>query len=117
MPLDDFARFVSGTLGSGGVQVCRAGGQVWHTAVCSGAWDDGLTLLAKAAGADTILTGELKHSSMLLALSLGLNVVAAGHFATENVICGRLASVLRPAGGDVTFEVAQSNKDPGYFIV
>ena len=117
MSLDDFAHFVNMALCSGGVRVCRAGRDVRRIALCCGAWDDELTLRAKAGGADTIVTGEIKHSSMLLALSLGMNVVAAGHFATENVICGKLASTLRPAFEDVDFEVAQSNKSPEYFIV
>jgi dinuclear metal center YbgI/SA1388 family protein len=114
--LDDFARFVSGRLSARGVRLCRAGGVVRRVALCSGAWDDELTLIAKKSGADTILTGEIKHSAMLLALELGLNVVAAGHFATENVICGRLAEILGGAFRDVAFEVAQSNTDPSYFL-
>jgi dinuclear metal center YbgI/SA1388 family protein len=116
MPLNDFAHFVSGKLSAGGVRVCRASDDVRRVALCSGAWDDELTLCAQQGGADTILTGEIKHSAMLLALSLGLNVVAAGHFATENVICAKLAQTLGAAFSDVAFEVAQSNQDPSYFL-
>jgi dinuclear metal center YbgI/SA1388 family protein len=116
MPLDDFAHFVSDRLSAGGVHVCRATGHVRRIAVCSGAWDDELTLCAQKSGADTILTGEIKHSAMLLALSLGLNVVAAGHFATENVICAKLAQTLGASFEDVVFEVAQCNQNPSYLL-
>ncbi len=35
------------------------------------------------AGADLLLTGEVKHSDWLLAQRLGVSLIEAGHFATE----------------------------------
>ena len=113
--LDEFARFVGRRLGADGVSVCRAGGRAENVAVCSGAWDDELTLVAKEKGCDTMLTGELKHSAKLLALELGLNVVAAGHFATENVICPELARRLGERFPDVVFSLAHTSA-PSYFV-
>jgi len=40
---------------------------------------------AKAAGLDTLITGEGKHHSYFDAEELGVNVVYAGHYATETV--------------------------------
>ena len=43
--------------------------------------------LAAAMGADTYLTGELKHHERLEAADLNMNLLAAGHFFTENPVC------------------------------
>lgn len=40
---------------------------------------------AKAAGADTYLTGETSHSNYWDASDYGINVIFAGHYATETV--------------------------------
>lgn len=112
---DDFARFVARTLGTDGASVSKAGDKCEKIAVCSGAWDDELTIAAREKGCDTILTGELKHSAKLLALALGLNVVAAGHYATENVVCPALLSRLGARFPDVAFTLAHT-KAPSHFV-
>jgi dinuclear metal center YbgI/SA1388 family protein len=40
---------------------------------------------AQAAGADTLLTGETSHTHYYAAADLGMNVIFAGHYATETV--------------------------------
>jgi putative NIF3 family GTP cyclohydrolase 1 type 2 len=40
---------------------------------------------AKALGADTFLTGETSHANYWAASDFGLNVIFAGHYATETV--------------------------------
>ncbi len=40
---------------------------------------------AKALGADTLLTGETDHASYWSAADMGMNVIYAGHYATETV--------------------------------
>jgi len=114
--LEAFVRFVTKSLLSGGARFASAGRKVSSVAICSGAWDAELTVEAVLKGADTILTGEIKHSDILAALDCGLNVIAAGHFATENVICPVLASKLSTEFPDVRFEVAQSGKDAMFYI-
>jgi dinuclear metal center YbgI/SA1388 family protein len=49
---------------------------------------------AKAAGADTLITGEGPHHSYLDAEELGINVILAGHYATETVGVKALAAHL-----------------------
>jgi dinuclear metal center YbgI/SA1388 family protein len=52
--------------------------------------------LAKAAGIDTFITGEGPHHTFALAEELGLNLIYAGHYATETsgvkALADRLAS-------------------------
>lgn len=56
---------------------------VRRVAVCGGAGES-LIGDARAAGADVLVTGDLKHHVALDALTMGLALVDAGHFATEN---------------------------------
>jgi putative NIF3 family GTP cyclohydrolase 1 type 2 len=40
---------------------------------------------ARGLGADTFLTGETSHQNYWLAADYGLNLIYAGHYATETV--------------------------------
>ena len=81
-------------------------GETLHTAVqwCEGAHDVRTVALVGGAGgdyagdtdADAFLTGELKHHEWL-DVPDALTVIAAGHFATENVVVEPLARRLREA--------------------
>ena len=71
-----------------------AGRDVENLAVCGGAGGDILYTAAKL-GCDTVLTGEIKHHQWIDGAELGLNLIEGGHFATENVVTGVLAEMLR----------------------
>ncbi len=53
-------------------------------AVCSGSGSDYLDL-AKELGCDALLTGDASHHAFLDADEMGMLLVAAGHFETENL--------------------------------
>jgi dinuclear metal center YbgI/SA1388 family protein len=55
---------------------------VRRVAACGGAGDS-LLDAARHAGAELYVTGDLRHHVVLDALTLGLSVIDAGHFATE----------------------------------
>ena len=54
-------------------------------AVVSGSCNDAVLFQAAAAGAEMVVTGEFKHQLYHTARELGINVIAAGHYATETV--------------------------------
>jgi putative NIF3 family GTP cyclohydrolase 1 type 2 len=64
---------------------------------------------ACAAGADTYLSGELKHNWLTDAPDLGINLVAAGHFYTEDPVCRILRDMILNADQTVTVTVTNSN--------
>jgi putative NIF3 family GTP cyclohydrolase 1 type 2 len=66
---------------------------VRRVAACGGA-GDGLVGAALAAGADVYVTGDLRHHVALDALTLGLALVDAGHYATEAAALPGLAGTL-----------------------
>lgn len=67
---------------------------------------------AREAGADVLVTGELKHSEALDAQTLGLHCVAAGHDETERIILKPLLERLQRETDDVQYLLAQSDRRP-----
>lgn len=67
----------------GPVNVCAAGGaKAGVVGVITGGAGSEVAAMA-AAGIDTFITGEGPHHSYTLAEELGINVIYAGHYATE----------------------------------
>lgn len=81
-----------------------------RTVACVGGSGDSMVGAALAAGADVLVTGDLKHHVVLDALELGLAMIDAGHHATEVAVLPlwiqRLASAAR--GRDLRAELIAS---------
>ncbi len=108
MSLEAFAALVRRVTDIEAVRVSDAGRPVRRVAVLggSGSSDVGAAL---AAGADTYLTGELKHHDLTDAPDLGLNLIEGGHFHTENPVCRRIEEMLRQIDPTVTVDCIVSN--------
>lgn len=78
----DFASFVAKKLGTT-VRFIDGGKNSERIAVCGGSAIEFIED-ALSAGADTFVTGDIKHHEAIDAAEKGMNVVAAGHFETEN---------------------------------
>lgn len=84
-------------------------------AVCGGA---GATVIPAAirAGADVLVTGDLKHHDAQAALDRGLALIDAGHFGTEKLAGSWLASWLEQEatanGWPLRVSVSQADRDP-----
>ncbi len=88
MTIQQFAQHVKLSLGAGGVRVADGGRMVSRVAVGGGACGK-LMDYAVAKGADTFVIGDSSYDLMQRAHDIGLNLVDAGHFPTENpVACG-----------------------------
>ncbi len=99
--LEEFARLVKATLASPGVLVSGCGRMVSTVAVVGGGGKDDL-IYAKAAGADTYVSGRIGYHEMMSAEEIGMNLIEAGHFFTEDPVCDRLAELIEEA--DETIE-------------
>ena len=93
MALPEFVRFVSQTLGCNGVRYAGTGRPVSHVAVGGGACGD-FENDAIAAGCDTFVTSDLSSPQFLDAAGKGITLIDAGHFPTEDLICGEIVSYL-----------------------
>jgi len=70
--------------------------QVRTVAVCGGAGDS-LVGAALGAGADCYVTGDLRHHVALDALTMGMALIDAGHYATEAAALPHLRATLAEA--------------------
>lgn len=96
MPLRDFAARCKKALHLEGLRVLDAGVPVCKLAVGGGSCGSMLAQV-KAHGCDTFLTADVKHDVYLEARALGVNLLDAGHYATETVVCPVVADWLRAA--------------------
>lgn len=73
---------------------------------------DGKDMISRAVecGADTLLTGNASYNSMLDADEMGINVIEAGHFYTENPVCRKLQTYVNQLDCKIETELFESNK-------
>ena len=94
LPLEKFVPLVVKSLGCNGARFISGGRPVHRVAVGGGACGDYIQQVI-AAGCDTFVTSDLKYNHFLD--TQGLNLIDAGHFPTENVICPVIAERLQAA--------------------
>lgn len=99
IPLVDFTRFVVKSLGCNGLRYIDGGKPVHRVAVGGGACS-GYIAQAIANGCDTFVTSDLKYNDFLD--TKGINLIDAGHFPTENVVCPAVADYLRKQFPELT---------------
>lgn len=92
----DFASFVKEQLNAPCVRYHDAGRPISRVAVGGGSCGSMLAD-AVAAGCDTFVTADVKHDVFLDAAQLGINLLDAGHFATEDVVMEPLTQALLEA--------------------
>ncbi|MBQ7114814.1 MAG: Nif3-like dinuclear metal center hexameric protein [Clostridia bacterium] len=95
---EELAKKIKSALG-GSVSFIDSGKTIKTVALCSGSGGD-LVAEAKSIGADAFLTGEAKHHEYLLSAEIGVSMLVAGHFETENVVCEYLCKSLNEKFGD-----------------
>lgn len=76
------------------VRLADCGKAIKKVAVCGGAGSDFMYDAANA-GCDAYITGEAKHHEFLEAKALGITLIEAGHFETENPVVAVLAEKLK----------------------
>ena len=89
------------------------GGQslVLALAVMGGSGGDSIALAA-AQAADVLLTGEVKHSSAIDAMTLGISLIVAGHYETEMVVLEPLIKRLQNDCFDVQYNLSRADESP-----
>lgn len=97
-----FAEYTKEKLHCEGVRYTDINNKIKRVAVAGGACGDYI-YRAKELGADAFVTGEIKHNFILEADSIGLTVVDAGHYKTEDVITDFLVQKLNIQFENVVF--------------
>ena len=106
----EYAAFVKEKLGSANVRFVDGGRPVQRVAVGGGACGS-MMEDAVAQGCDTFVTADLKYNQFLDAKALGLNLLDAGHFPTENVVCGPMVQWLSEAFPKVEVRLSEVHRE------
>lgn len=106
----EYAAYVKERLGSSSVRFVDAGKPVSRVAVGGGSCGS-MLMDAVKAGCDTFVTADVKYNVFLDAKALGLNLMDAGHYATENVVVPVLADFLSREFPGMHVHVAQTHPE------
>lgn len=109
-PLEQFLATVKATLGCPGLRYCDGGKLCTRIAVGGGACGSELREAADN-GCDTFVTSDIKYNQFWDAQDLGINLIDAGHFYTENPVCAVLAHTLRRAFPELDVRISQKHGD------
>ncbi len=94
IPLVDFTGFVVKSLSCNGLRYTDCGKKVYRVAVGGGACSDFISQ-AIAHGCDTFLTSDIRYHDFLD--TTDLNLIDAGHFPTEDLICAEIVKRIQTA--------------------
>ena len=108
--LPDFLAVVKTRLGCAGLRYVDGGKPVHKVAVGGGSCASEL-MEAVAAGCDTFVTADIKYNQFWDARDMGLNLIDAGHFSTENPVTEYLAQTLQEAFPDIQVKISKTHAD------
>ena len=109
-PLYDFAIGVKRLLGANGLRLVDGGKPVRKIAVGGGACAGMLDEVLKK-GCDTFVTSDVKYNHFLEAKAQGINLIDAGHFPTEDVVCPVLRDWLMERFPQVSVSISKRHHE------
>lgn len=109
-PLEQFLSTVKTNLHCEGLRYVDDDKPVRKVAVGGGSCADEM-LDALAAGCDTFVTSDIKYNQFRTAYELGLNLIDAGHFFTENPVMPVVTAKLQAAFPDVEVIFSKNHTD------
>ena len=114
MALDAFLARIKGRLLCNGLRYVSGERPVKKLACCGGSGGN-LLERAVAAGCDTYVTADVKYDQFLLAKELGLNLVDADHFCTENVVTPKLKVCLNSRFPEIEVRISEAHRQTTRF--
>ena len=108
--LETFLATVKDSLGCQGLRYVDSGKSVCKVAVGGGSCASEM-MEALSAGCDTFVTADIKYNQFWDARDLGLNLIDAGHFHTENPIVAVLAEKLQAAFPEIQVKISETHRD------
>ena len=113
--IESFAKKVKENLDCNGLRYTDVKKKINKVAVSSGAGGSNVPF-AFAEGADVLLTGEIKHHEILLANELGMSIIDAGHFKTEDIVISSLCRKLSERFSNISFTKSKVCNDKIKYI-
>ena len=109
-PLEAFLATVKQQLGCEGLRYAEGGKDVHTVAVGGGACASEL-MDAAAAGCDTFVTSDVKYNQFFDARGMGINLIDAGHFHTENPVVPLIAQKISAAFPEIQVLISEKHED------
>ena len=109
VPFVDFLSSCKTSLSGNGLRYFSAGKDVRKFACLGGAGGDELET-AYSLGCDTYVTSDIKYNVFLDAEELGMNLIDADHFCTENPVIFALKEKLVDRFPDVDFIISKTHQ-------
>ena len=106
--LQSFLAICKQALHVNGLRYYDAGRPVRKLAVMGGSGGECIAL-AESLGCDTYVTADIKYNGFLDAKELGINLIDADHFCTENVVIPVLHEKLTAKFSDVGFSISSTH--------
>ena len=113
--LDVFLQRVKDALGCEGLRYADGGKAVSKVCVGGGACG-GELMDAYKAGCDTFVTADVKYNQFWDAKDLGMTIIDAGHFHTENPVVKVLADKITAAFPEVQVIISKTHRDCAKFF-
>ena len=109
MTVEEVCARIKTELGSPVILASACGKPAHRVAVLGGDGKD-FTHEAIKAGADTYISGRIGYNMMMEAAELGINLIEAGHFFTEDPVCEALARLTKTFLPSAATEIFHSNE-------
>lgn len=116
MSLGEFLPICKEALSANGLRYVSTGKPVHKIGVCGGA---GSSMLCDAVKmeCDTFITGDVKHNVFIDAREMGINLIDAGHYPTENVVVPVLQWLLKEAFPNLEVLISDVHAQPEQFYI
>ena len=108
LSLEDFAYRLKELLSADSVKYADGYNVVRRVAVLGGDGKD-FVKAAFLAGADTYVSGRISYNLMEEAAEMGINLVEAGHYFTEQPVCSFFYNLIKAAAPTLEVETTSSN--------
>ena len=109
-PLEQFLQFVKDVLGTPVLRYADGGRPVHRVACGGGSCADEIGSVSRA-GCDTFVTSDAKYNDFWDARDLGITLIDAGHFYTENPVCTYLCRKLEEAFPEIEVAISKQHRD------
>ena len=113
--LEPFLQHVKDVLGCPGLRYADGGKSVHKVCVGGGACGSEL-MEAYEAGCDTFVTADVKYNQFWDSKDLGMTIIDAGHFYTENPVVKVLADKIATAFPEIRVAISETHTDCAIFF-
>ena len=115
VPFQDFLIRTKQRLHCTGLRYVEGNRPAYKIACCGGAGGSNIWK-AIAAGCDTYVTADIKYDQFLSAKELGLNLIDADHYCTENVVIPKLKQMLCCEFRELDIRISKAHAQTIQFI-